>query len=160
MLLKVSMKKPTVIIGVGNYLMSDEGVGIHAIAKLREMKWPDDVELIDGGTPGVTLLHMMEGRKLVIIIDCADFGGKPGKIGIFDPDELRRDENTEISLHATDLLGSLELARRTGNYPEKVIIVGIQPVKIEMGTSLSGDLADSLTQLPDIVKNILRPLLH
>ena len=135
--------------------MSDEGVGIHAIAKLREMEWPEDIEIIDAGTPGVALLHMIEGRELVVIIDCADFDGKPGQIGVFDAVNLKRDENAEISLHATDLMGALELAKHAGSYPEKVIIVGIQPERIEMGTSLSGTVEKTLNNLPERIKNII-----
>ncbi len=149
------MVKSVAIIGVGNYLMRDEGVGIHAIARLREMKWPADIDIIDGGTPGVALLHMIEGRKLVVIIDCADFNGKPGEIGVFNAAGLKRDENAEISLHATDLLGALELAKHAESYPEKVIIVGIQPEKIEMGTSLSEIIEESLQNLPEKLREII-----
>ncbi|MBT3182422.1 MAG: hydrogenase maturation protease [Deltaproteobacteria bacterium] len=148
-------KKPTAIIGVGNYLMSDEGVGIHAIAKLRTMNWSDDIDIIDGGTPGVALLHMIEGRKLVVIIDCADFEAKPGEISIFNAADLKRDTNDEISLHATDLLGALELAKHAGSYPEKVIIVGIQPEHIGMGTSLSTSVEESLNEIPKTLKDII-----
>ncbi len=146
--------KPTAIIGVGNFLMSDEGVGIHAISELRKFQWPDSVEIIDGGTPGVSLLHMIDGRKLVILIDCADFGGKPGEIRTFDPEELERDQNSEVSLHATDLLGALALAKSAENYPEKVIIVGIQPKKIEMGTTLSEPAALAITEIHEFIRNL------
>jgi hydrogenase maturation protease len=147
--------KSIAIIGIGNFLMSDEGAGVHAIAALREMKWPNDVELIDAGTPGVAMLHMIEKKKKVIIIDCADFGGKPGEIKTFDPDDLVRDDNKEISLHATDLLGSLELARRTIKYPDEVVIIGIQPESIEMGTKLSKTVQQSLSRLPKLIKEML-----
>lgn len=147
--------KPTAIIGVGNFLMSDEGVGIHAISELRKFQWPDSVEIIDGGTPGVALLHMMEKRKLVMLIDCADFDGKPGEIRTFDPEDLERDENSEISLHATDLLGALALAKSAGSYPEKVIIVGIQPEKIEMGTTLSAPVARTIKSISEFIMPLI-----
>ena len=151
-------RAPIAIIGVGNYLRGDEGVGIHAVEKLRSISWPEDVEIIDGGTPGVALLHLMEERQLVILIDCADFGAKPGEIEIFDPDQLKRDEKEEISLHATDLLTSLELARRLGRYPQKAVIIGIQPKAISSGTSLSPELSYAVDEIPDMVKEIIREM--
>lgn len=147
-------KAAIAIIGVGNYLMGDEGVGIHAIEYLRTFKWPDDVEIIDGGTPGVSLLHLIEGRKLAIVIDCADFGGKPGEVRTFNPDDLVRYEQSEASLHATDLLSALELARKTGHYPEKITIVGIQPKKIAMGPALSAECKEALAMLPTVLEKL------
>lgn len=139
------------IIGVGNYLMGDEGVGIHAAKKLSEISWPNGAQIIDGGTPGVSLIHLIEGRRLAIIIDCADFGGKAGEIRIFNPDDLRHDERACVSLHATDLLTVLELARCTGRYPDKVLIVGIQPEKIEVSIKLSAAIQRALDGLYEII---------
>lgn len=140
------------IIGVGNFLMSDEGVGIHAVTNLREIKWPDGVEVLDGGTAGVALLHIIDGKDKVIIIDCADFGGHAGEIRVINPDDLVRDERAEISLHATDLLSVLEMAKSTITYPKKVIIIGIQPEKIEMGTTLSPGVEAAITKLPEVIR--------
>jgi hydrogenase maturation protease len=151
-------RAPIAIIGLGNYLRGDEGVGIHAVEKLRGMPWPDTVEIIDGGTPGAALIHLIEDRRLVILIDCADFGGKPGEIEVFDPDRLRREEREEISLHAADLLTSLELARRVGRYPQKAIIIGIQPKSISPGVSLSPELLGALDNIPDMVQEVIREM--
>jgi hydrogenase maturation protease len=151
-------RPPIAIIGVGNYLRGDEGIGIHAVEKLRLMAWPDDVEIIDGGIPGVGLLHLIEARRLAIIIDCADFGGKPGEIEVFDPDRLEREEREEISLHATDLLTSLELGRRVGRYPQKAMILGVQPKSISPGVSLSPELVGALDKIPDMVKEVIREI--
>lgn len=148
--------KPIAIIGIGNYLMGDEGIGIHAIEYLCTLEWPEDVELIDAGTPGMSLLHMIEGRKLAIIIDCADFGGAPGEIRIFDPDDLRHDDNPAVDLHAMDLLGTLELARKVGNCPEHIAIIGIQPKDISMGRELSAEARRALDAIPDEVDRLRR----
>lgn len=147
--------KSTAIIGIGNMLMGDEGVGIHIIERLRTLKWPDDIEIIDGQTAGIALLHSIDKRKLVIIIDCADFGGTLGEVRKFDPEELVRDEKKEISLHATDILSVLALAKKTISYPEKVFIIGIQPKTIAPSLSLSAEVASSIDtairQLNDIL---------
>lgn len=141
------MKSAIAIIGVGNYLMGDEGAGIHAIEKLRALSWPDNVEIIDGGTAGVGLLHLIDGRDIAIIVDCADFGGAPGEIRIFDPDSLKKDARTEAGLHATNLLTALELAKKTVRYPKKVRIIGIQPKTISMGIVLSPEVKAALNDI-------------
>lgn len=134
--------------------MSDEGVGIHAIEYLFKLTWPDDIELIDGGTGGISILHIIEDRKLAVIIDCADFGGFPGEIRILNPSDLTRDENSQISLHATDLLTVLEMGKRTGNRAQSTIILGIQPKKIEMGMVLSPEVLATLKQIPEMLKRV------
>ena len=150
------MKRAAIaIIGIGNYLMGDEGAGIHAVASLREQAWPAEVEILDGGTPGVGLLHLLDGREFAIIVDCADFGGTPGEIRCFDPDDLMRDERTEAGLHATDLLTALALAKQTGSAARKTIIVGIQPKQIAMGMTLSPEVQSALSQLPEIIRHII-----
>lgn len=154
---EMTIEKPKrmAIIGIGNYLMGDEGAGIHAIEKLRESKWPENVELMDGGTAGVGLIHLIKGREVAIIIDCADFGGAPGEVRVFDPDDLKRDEKREAGLHATDILTVLEFARANGNYPQKVVIIGIQPGKIEMGMKLSKEVEAAIGGIEGLVlKNI------
>ena len=148
-------RAPVVIIGVGNYLLGDEGAGIHAVALLRGRSWPAGVEILDGGTAGVGLLHLIDGRRLAVIIDCADFGGAPGEIRSFDAEDLARDERSESGLHAVDLLTALALARKTVAYPARVVIVGIQPKSIAMGTTLSPDVQSALARLPEILTKLV-----
>lgn len=151
------INRPPAIIGVGNLLMSDEGVGIHAIEYLRQIAIPCGADLIDAGTPGMAMLHILEDRELAIIIDCADFGGTIGEVKAFDAAELKREENREISLHAADLLGSLELARRLNKYPSRVIIIGIQPKTISLGLKLSVEIEAALPRIKDEIFSILEP---
>lgn len=158
--MRISVKRAQIaIIGIGNYLMGDEGIGIHAVKKLNEISWPNGAQIIDGGTSGISLIHLIEGRRLVIIIDCADFGGKAGEVRIFNPDDLRHDERACVSLHTTDLLTVLELARRTGRYPDKVLIVGIQPEKIEMGIKLSMEVQRALDGLHEVINLEIQKLI-
>lgn len=149
-------KKPIAIIGVGNYLMGDEGVGIHAIEELRKLEWPDYIEIIDGGTIGIGLLHLIEGRKLAIIIDCADFGGKAGDIRVLKPSDLLQDKYTKNGLHSTDLLTALELANCTGNTAKQIYIIGIQPTLITVGIKLSNEIQSILSSLHNLIFHIIR----
>lgn len=148
--------KTVAIIGLGNYLMGDEGVGIHATKALREMDWPDDIEIIDAGVPSLALLNMMEGRKLVVIIDCADFGKEPGEIRTFSPDQVKRPtQDRKVSLHATDLLTTFDIAAQAGLPLPPVWIVGIQPKSVEMGMELSDEAMAALEKLPTIIRTLL-----
>lgn len=148
-------RPPIAIIGIGNFLMGDEGVGIHAIERLRGCMWPGDVELIDAGTPGLALLHLIEGRRLVIIIDCAAFGGQPGEIQAFDPRSIVRNERAVAGLHAVDLPSVLDLSQTTGHAPERILIVGIQPKRIAMGTALNKEVEEALGLLPEIIRRAI-----
>ena len=77
------------VIGVGNPLVADEGVGIAVIEELGKRDLPDSVELVDAGSAGMSLLHIIKDYDAVIIIDAADFGGEPGEVRTFTPDEVR-----------------------------------------------------------------------
>lgn len=148
--------KPIAIIGVGNYLMGDEGVGIHATKKLRTLGWHDDVDIIDAGVPSLALLHMMEGRRLVIIIDCADFGGEPGDVKAFKPEDVKRSPpERHVSLHAGDLLTTFDIAAHTGLTLPPVWIVGIQPRRIAMTMELSEDAAKAIDKLEPLVRGLI-----
>ena len=147
----MAQKKPKVVIGVGNYLLEDEGVGIHAINYLQQFSWPDDVELIDAGLPGLSLIYMLEERELAIIIDCADFRGKPGEVLVVEPEKLKKESEDILSLHGTSLLGTLALAEETDVELGKIFIVCVQPKGMAMRMDLTDAVAHSL---PDIKKEI------
>lgn len=155
LLLASFIMKPIVIIGVGNLLMGDEGVGIHACKKLRQLLKREDCEIIDAGVPSMALLHMLEGHKLAFIIDCADFGGDPGEIEIFTPDEVNREDDPIMSLHSTDLLSTLDVAKKIGMDLPQIWIVGIEPSRIEQSMELSEDVSNALLDLPELIENII-----
>jgi len=152
------MKKSIAIIGVGNFLMGDEGVGIHAINHLREYDWPEDVELIDAGTPGASLIHLLEDRELSIVIDCGDFKGEPGEILVTDVKRLKKPDEQVLSMHETSLLGTFSLAEKLGIKIGKVILICIQPKNVEMTQELSDECKGSLNKLRDKIEPIYRKL--
>lgn len=147
-------KKAIAIIGVGNLLMGDEGVGIHAIRFLEKFSWPENVELIDAAVPGVALMHMMEERKLAIIIDCADFHGRPGDILAVNANKLKREKEEMISLHGASLLGTIALAEATGIELPEIFLVAVQPQRIEMTDRLSEEVEKALPKIKVEIKKI------
>jgi len=137
--------KRVVVIGMGNLFMSDEGVGIRIIDRLREDPLPVGVEVLDMGTSGLAVLHELQGPDKVIFVDCASMGAPPGTIRRFTPDEVTTQKTQQgISLHEGDLLHTIALARRLGACSDEVVIFGIQPRTVDFGEELSSELAESL----------------
>jgi hydrogenase maturation protease len=141
-------RRPVVVLGLGNPLMADEGVGVCLIERLAESAaaYPA-VDFIDAGTGGLALLHHLEGRRKAILIDCAFMEEPPGTIRRFTPDEVR---STKVlahqSLHETDVLRVIAMARQLGQAPEEIVVLGIQPERIEPGLSLSPALMDRMDE--------------
>ena len=151
------MKKETIVLGLGNPLMADEGVGTAVIERLSKSAGEFfDVEFLDAGTGGMNLLHIIAGRKKAIIIDCAFMDTEPGTIKRFTSDEaISVKKLAHLSLHEADILQVIELSRKLGECPGEVVFFGIEPVKIEERLSLSKQLADKLADYVDAVKNEL-----
>jgi len=136
---------PIVVVGLGNLLMRDEGVGIHALRLLRERVARPDVEFIDGGTPGLRLLGFLEGRRKAILIDAADIQASPGIVRRFRPEEVVSAKSSpRHSLHEGDLLQTLELAKGLDIPLPDIVIVGVQPQTVEMGEELSPIVQEAL----------------
>ena len=140
-----------VIIGVGNLLMRDEGIGIHAVQALQEMELPDNIDIVDGGTSPDIVAYTRAGNK-VIIIDSAKAGGEPGAVYRFMPEDLEDDSSEILSAHEMGVPQNLRLMALSGNEPSEVIIIGIEPKEIDLGTELSPELE---TKLPDIIRVVL-----
>jgi hydrogenase maturation protease len=145
---KEKMKKDVVVVGLGNILMTDEGIGCviagHFIS--RQEKYPG-VEFVDAGTGGMSLLHIISGRKKVVIIDCALMGTEPGTIRRFTPEQVQSVKKlSHYSLHEADVLKIIEMARKLGQCPEEIVIFGIEPQRIQQGRELSETLSEKLTE--------------
>jgi len=148
-------KKPPriVVVGVGNLLLKDEGIGIHAVKVLQEMELPPDVKIIDGGTAPDLIAYTEAGDKL-IIIDAARAGGEPGAIYRFLPRDLSQNGGI-LSTHELGVEQNLRLMSLTGSKPGEIVIIGIEPKEIGWGTELSPELQQ---KVPEIVKVVLREM--
>ena len=146
----------TVVLGLGNMLMADDGVGLAALARLEE-EWfiPRDVELVDGGTWGMNLLPVIERADRIIILDAIDLGDPPGTLIRLEGEEIPRFLSLKLSPHQVDLREVLALADLRGSLPGNVIAVGIQPARVEMSTTLSPEVAARLDQLVHLAAETL-----
>lgn len=145
-------KGGTVVIGLGNPLMGDDGLGLVALERLRaECAIPAEVELVDGGTWGMNLLPVIEDAGRVLLIDAIDIGTAPGTLVRLDRARLPRYLATKISPHQVDLRDVLGLAELRGTLPTDTVAVGLQPQRIALGTGLSDVVQRRLDDLLTLV---------
>jgi len=147
--------KTILVLGVGNLLLSDEGVGIHVVNELQKTSHPEHVEVVDGGTGGFELLNHFYGKKKVIIVDAMQGDAAPGTIFRCLPDDLNLQVLHTYSSHQNSLVELLHFSK-TLTPPPEVVIFGIVPKDIQgVCTSLSGEIAQ---QVPKIVEAILKEI--
>jgi hydrogenase maturation protease len=147
------MNSKIVVIGIGNLLLMDEGIGVHTINELETHDLPKSIEIYDGGTGGFKLIDLMHGAARVIFIDAVETGKAPGSVTIFSAEDVHSIYNKKkYSLHDTDLMEIIKMAEMLGN-PPMIEIVGIQPKTINYGTTLSKELAVSMS---NIVNSVLK----
>lgn len=146
---------PLLILGVGNILLSDEGVGVRIIEAMKEVTLPDNVELLDGGTGALDLLDVMANRDKVIIIDAVKGGGEPGAVYRFGPEDIRMQRQCFTSVHQVSLLDTLSMARLAGCSPSDIVIFGIEPRRVDWGLELSPKVAAAVPRVIELVLNEL-----
>lgn len=140
----------TRILGVGNPLMGDDGVGIAAVERLSALRLPEGVEVVDGGTGGITLLALMEGAAEVVVIDAAEMGLPPGEFRRFSGDALMANWEPGMSVHQAGLGEVLALGRELDLLPE-VTLFAVQPESVVLRQALSAPVAEGLERLLEVV---------
>lgn len=132
------MRNRIAVIGLGNILLRDEGLGVRAVEALgKRFDFPEEVRLIDGGTLGLDLLPLIEGVEKVLFVDAADLKKEPGSIAVIEDRKIPSLLEPKLSLHHVGLSDLLFAARFMGNQPAKVALIGMQPETMEMGLELS-----------------------
>ena len=141
----------TLVLGLGNPIMGDDGVGVAALNRLRHYwELPPDVELVDGGTWGMNLLPLIESAERVILLDAIRTGAPPGTLTVLERAELPRYFALKLSPHQIDLREVLALAELRGALPEDLVALGIEPARVEMGESLSPPVQAAMAKLVDL----------
>jgi len=157
MVRQAHFRKNVVVIGLGNILWSDEGVGVHLARRLSQKheEFPF-VDFLDAGSAGMSLLHLIANREKAVIIDCAKMGAQPGTIRRFTPDQVESVKKlTNFSLHEADILQVINLSKQLGECPEKIVFFGIQPESIKPGRDLSKTLSIGIDNyIADICKEL------
>lgn len=154
-------KKRLLVLGIGNYLCGDDGIGpILAERLMHQYMGDEDVDVMNGGTIGLGLLYLFESYANVLFLDAVDIGAKPGTVYRYTPDDLDSQQGGErVSVHQSDPCELLLYARSIGNVPDNVVILGIQIEKINSSIGLSESLENHLPSLENTINHEIRAIL-
>jgi len=140
------------VLGLGNPLRGDDGVGCRLAEELARRELPPGVQVLDGGAVGLGLLDLMEGWERVIIVDAAEMGRRPGGFVRFTPSDVRlASVSDRFSLHHAGLSEVLALADALGRALPEMVIFGVQPAEVGWGEGLSPAVEAALPALADAV---------
>ncbi len=148
----INTKSPKpIVLGLGNPLFQDEGLGIHVIHQLMGSMLSDRAELIDGGTDGLALLGIVEEAEHLIVIDAINGNFPAGTIKQFQGQEIPLNINAKFSPHQLGFQEVLFLARMRGKFPDQMVLLGVQSESLDWGTELTSQVASSVPRVIDLV---------
>jgi hydrogenase maturation protease len=138
----------TLILGLGNVLLGDEGIGVWVVESLRRrFQFPSSATVLEGGTLGLDLLPQLHGVSRLLVVDAVRLGRGPGEIGRLEGDEVPRALEVKVSPHQIGLQELLATARLTGCEPQKVVLWGMEPGRLKPGPGFSPKVARALPRL-------------
>ena len=156
----MSETRKIVVLGVGNILLKDEGVGVKVVEELKKKyTFPSNVQLVDGGTQGLWLLSTLQDAYHLIVIDAVLGRCEPGSIYRLEKDDLPKGLRAKQSAHDSDLIEALNLCALLDQSPESVVVIGIEPEDISpYGLELTQKIQDRVQELMDRVLTELEAL--
>jgi hydrogenase maturation protease len=139
------------ILGVGNLLLSDEGVGVHIAQRMADMELPPGVSVVEGGTDGFGLINIILEADRMILIDAVRGGGAPGDLYRFDVEECNPFPDLfKTSVHQISILEVINLSGLIGSTP-RTTVIGVEPKSLEMGMDLSPEVEAKVPRVIEIV---------
>ncbi len=140
------------VIGLGNILLRDEGVGVHVTNTIKQgYTFSPYVEIIDGGTMGLDLLPLFEGRDKILIVDAVDFGREPGYVGIIKNEDIPSALNSKLSVHHIGLSDVLFASKLMGISPLEICLIGIQPESLDVGLDMTEEIKGKIETVIDLI---------
>lgn len=158
---RVDSESKILILGIGNLLWADEGFGVRALERLGQWyEFPENVRLLDGGTQGVYLVQDVRDADVLVVFDAVDYGLQPATIKVVEGEDVPKFMGVKkVSLHQTGFQEVLALADMMGDYPEKLLLIGVQPEEIEdYGGSLRPNTKAQIQPCIDIALKYLSDL--
>lgn len=168
---------PILVLGIGNLLLSDEGVGVRVIERLGagtmadaigaaratavDGSAPVEVALVDGGTLGLDLLPLIDGARALVLVDAVNLRAAPGTVTVVRGGDIHAALGAHLSPHQVGVSDLVAVARLTGQLPDELALVAVQPGSIEVGLELTGPVraaVDTATRL--VVDEIARLTAH
>lgn len=141
-------KSAILVLGIGNLVMSDDGVGVRVVHELqRSYRFPENVRVVDGGTLGLDLLPMLEEATHLILVDAVETGEKPGSLVRLTGRELPIAMQTKLSPHQMGLKDLLAVSELMGHSPGEMVLIGVQPGSVEMGAELTAEVEAMLEEV-------------
>jgi hydrogenase maturation protease len=151
------MKNNIGVIGLGNLLLQDDAIGLHAIETIKESyRFEPQIDLLDGGTAGLDLLPIIEDYEKVLFVDAVDAGQPPGAIVIIEDNGIPSFLTSQVSVHHVGLSDLLFAARMAGSVPAEICLIGVQPESVDIGIEMTDVLKESLDLLLATVVERLR----
>jgi hydrogenase maturation protease len=145
------------VLGIGNLILQDEGVGIQAIQQLEaRFEIPPEIEVLDGGTSGMELLTPISDAEQIIILDAVKTGKSAGTIVRLDNEEIPTFFRTKVSPHQVGLADVLAAATLTDSMPRNLVLFGIEPLEIDLGMELSAPVAEQMPRLVQMIVDELK----
>ncbi len=146
------------VLGVGNLLRTDEGVGVHAVRALAERHREDlpNTDFLDGGTLGLNLLPFIEEANSLLLLDAVDRGSPPGTVIELSGESIPQYAGIKLSEHQVTLQEVLGLARIRGRLPERMMLIGMQPSDLSTGDTLSPTVSAAMPQMLARAEAVLR----
>jgi hydrogenase maturation protease len=142
---------PILILGVGNILLRDEGVGVRVVEAMEPLALPPEVELFDGATAGLDLVDVLADRCKVIVVDAIDGDSDPGTVLRLTPEDLVPQRDRGVSLHEIGVLETLTVAKQLGVAPQETIIFGVKPHDVGCGLDLSPEMTRIVPRIIGLV---------
>jgi hydrogenase maturation protease len=141
-------RREVLVLGIGNLLWADEGFGVRAVETLNQaFRFPDGVDLMDGGTLGLGLLPYVEASRRVLVFDAIDFGLAPGELKVLRDAEVPAWGARKLSPHQNGFNDILALAQLHGAAPERIVAIGVQPQTLDdFGGSLTSPVRARLDE--------------
>jgi hydrogenase maturation protease len=140
-----------VILGIGNILLTDEGIGVHVANELAKMDLPEGVSVVEGGTDGFRLLNVITEADRLIVVDAVKGGADPGSIYRFDIDEVKSaPAGFKTSVHQIGILEVIDLSELIGRKPHTTVI-GVEPKSLDMGMELSPEIHSKVPRIIELV---------
>jgi hydrogenase maturation protease len=144
----------TLVLGIGNSLLTDDGAGVHAALRLAEILGDDpDVTVLDAGTLSFSLLHYVETATALIALDAARSGLQPGGISVHEGDAFERFvQRNGRSVHEVGLADLLDMARLAERLPARRVLIGIEPAEMDWGLEPSPAVAAVLPEVVELAR--------
>lgn len=153
------IKHEVLILGMGNLFMSDDGAGIHVVERLQQKEWPSDILIMEVGTSAVCYLEEISTSRQIIAIDAVRTGAKPGTIYRLTLEDITLFSDGWRDSHGFSFPHLIELARRITGFPTNVTIYGVEPLRLNFGNRLSGEVKNSLPRLTNEISKEIDELL-